>query len=78
MTEAKLIRHMLTMFEDMERHNARNVDLLGDWAEGRASAFKQAADHCRNLLLYVCDENLAGADENVSHLEVTSNSEGDS
>jgi hypothetical protein len=70
MTEAKLIQHMLTMFEDMEQHNARNVDMLGDWAEGRASAFKLAADHCRNLLLYVLDEN-------VSHLEVTSNSEGE-
>jgi hypothetical protein len=71
MTEAKLIRHMLEMFEELQRRNASNVDVLGDWAEGRAEAFKLAADHCRNVLLYVCDEN-------VSHLDTTTNSEGGS
>ena len=64
MTEAKQIRIMLEMFEDMQRINEKlTKGALSDWFEGRASAFKLAADHCRNVLLYVCDENLYGPDE---------------
>ena len=70
MTEAKLIRGIIEVLEEMQRRNASNVDVLGDWAEGRAEAFKLAADHCRNVLLYVLDEN-------VSHLETAPNNEGD-
>ena len=70
MTEAKLIRQMLELFEEMQQSNARHADVLGDRTAGRAEAFKLAADHCRNVLLYVLDEN-------VSHLDTTANSEGD-
>ena len=71
MTEAELIRGIIGVLEALQRDNEKNMDALGAWGEGRASAFKLAADHCRNVLLYVCDEN-------VSHLEATTNSEGDS
>lgn len=78
MTEAKLIRGIIDVLEEMQRSNEKNADVLGAWGEGRASAFRLAADHCRNVLLYVCDENLYGPDENVSHLDTTTNSnEGD-
>lgn len=77
MTEAKLIRGIIEVLEELQRNNEKNVDALGAWGEGRASAFKLAADHCRNVLLYVCDEDLYVPDENVSHLETTANSKGD-
>ena len=63
MTEAKQIRIMLELFEEMQRSNEKHVDVLGAWGGGRASAFKLAADHCRNVLLYVFDENLYAPDE---------------